>query len=267
MEHHSTSIGPAQSRPCSFSNDYAMADTIATNLQAQVATLESELNRKTVEMATAGHDLRQPLQILLGALERLNRECPDDQRLFWLSAARDAGLRLTQGLTDLALAANESTSKVDVQELSLAALFDHLEADWAPLALEKRLSLSFVRPCYLIRSNSAILLTILSNLIGNAVKHTVAGGVVVGCRKIGCSFAIDVIDTGPGIDRATQLRMFNAFQQGDASREGLGLGLWIVAQSCQMLGYHMEVRTHPGRGSRFRLVIPQPIPNLMVRAI
>jgi len=231
--------------------------TNVTALQDQIAILESALHRKAVDMATAGHDLRQPLQIMLGAIEKMAPDSQEEQTRFWLTAARDAGLRLTKGLTDLALAANARTATIEMRDLALAAIFDRLEADWAPVAWEKGLRLSFVRPNAIVQSNATMLLTILSNLIGNAIKHTGAGGVVVGCRKVGSSFVIDVIDTGPGIDKETQSRMFDAFEQGDASRDGLGLGLWLVAQSCRTLGHRIEARSRLGRGSRFRLVLPR----------
>lgn len=80
---------------------------------------------------------------------------------------------------------------------------------------------------------------------------------MVGCRRVGSFFAIDVIDTGPGIDKETQSRMFDAFEQGDASSKGLGLGLWLVAQSCRTLGHSIEVRSRRGWGSRFRLLLPR----------
>ncbi|WBO21778.1 sensor histidine kinase [Sphingomonas abietis] len=227
-------------------------------LQDQIATLESALHRKAVDMATAGHDLRQPLQIMLGAIEKMAPDCREEQARFWLSAARDAGLRLTKGLTELALAAETRTTTIELRDLSLAAIFDRLEADWAPLAWEKGLRLSFVRPNCLVQSNATMLLTILSNLIGNAIKHTAAGGVVVGCRRIGSSYAIDVTDTGPGTEKDTQERMFDAFHQGDASREGLGLGLWLVAQSCRTLGHRVEAKSRTGWGSRFRLIMSGP---------
>lgn len=227
-------------------------------LHDQIATLESALHRKAVDMATAGHDLRQPLQIMLGAIEKMAPDCREEQARFWLSAARDAGLRLTKGLTDLALAAGARTTTIELRDLSLAAVFDRLEADWAPLAWEKGLRLRFVRPNCLVQSNATMLLTILSNLIGNAVKHTQAGGIVVGCRKLDAFYAVDVIDTGPGIDDVTQARMFDAFEQGDATREGLGLGLWLVAQSCRTLGHKVEARSRLGWGSRFRLILLGP---------
>lgn len=147
-----------------------------TALHDQITVLESALHRKAVDMAAAGHDLRQPLQIMRGAIEKMAPECQEEQTRLWLTAARDAGLRLTKGLTDLALSANTRTATIEMRDFALAVIFDRLEADWAPIAWEKGLRLSFVRPNCLVQSNEAMLLTILSNLIGNAINiPTLAG--------------------------------------------------------------------------------------------
>ncbi|MDO6414202.1 HAMP domain-containing sensor histidine kinase [Sphingomonas sp. BIUV-7] len=209
-------------------------------------------------MVVAGHDLRQPLQIMLGAIEKIAPECRDESQLFWLSAARDAASRLNQGLTDLAISGHSRTAIIEMRDIPLAALFDRLEADWAPSAWQKGLALRFIRPSYLVHSNAALLLTIVSNLIGNAIKHTTAGRVVVGCRKLGHAIAVDVVDTGPGFGRELRDRMFEAFEKGDAKKEGLGLGLWLVAQSCRTLGHRVEAKSTPGWGSRFRVILPGP---------
>ena len=228
----------------------------ATSLEHQITNLEAALHRKTVDMAVAGHDLRQPLQVILGAIERIAPACHGEPEIFWLGAARDAGQRLTEGLTDLAISSQSRTAIVELRNLSLAAIFDRLEADWAPSAWEKGLKLRVVRSDELAHSNAAMLLTILSNLVGNAIKHTTAGGVVLGCRKLGRQVAIDVVDSGPGIEPGLKDRMFDAFTKGTASRDGLGLGLWLVSQSCRTLGHRVEVRARLGRGSRFRLILP-----------
>jgi signal transduction histidine kinase len=101
-----------------------------------------------------------------------------------------------------------------------------------------------------------MLSTSLHNLVGNAVKYTDRGGVLVGCRHRGTALWIEIYDSGIGIPDNQVETIFGEFQQLDAKREGLGLGLWIARSTADTLGHDLSVRSVLGRGSRFRLVVP-----------
>ncbi|MCL4763658.1 MAG: response regulator, partial [Burkholderiales bacterium] len=99
------------------------------------------------------------------------------------------------------------------------------------------------------------------NLVSNAVRYTGRGGVVIGARRRGARVVVDVVDTGVGIADAHRERIFEEFYQvrGAAAPRGrgMGLGLAIVRRFADLLGHAVEVRSHPGRGSRFRVVLPR----------
>lgn len=223
--------------------------------ERRIACLEATLKRRTIEMTAAGHDLKQPLQTISSVIERLSPYCQSETDIFWLAAARGEAARLASGLTRLALAAQD-VQLVRKTDFTLAAMFDELEAAWAAAAMAKGLALRIVRHSGLIHSDRAMLFTILTNLIGNAVKHVAAGAIVVGCRRMGDQLAIDVMDNGPGFDADLRERMFRPFVQESSGSGGLGLGLWLVEQSARALGHALEVVSAPNKGARFRVIVP-----------
>jgi signal transduction histidine kinase len=100
-------------------------------------------------------------------------------------------------------------------------------------------------------------LALLGNLLGNAVKYTEKGSVLVGCRRRGDRAVVEILDTGLGMDKRQSSDMFDAFHQVDPRREGLGLGLWIVRSTAESLGHPVRVQSTPGRGSRFSVEMPR----------
>ena len=108
-------------------------------------------------------------------------------------------------------------------------------------------------------SEPVLLRTILGNLALNAVQYTPRGGkILLGVRRRGDTVRVDVCDTGNGITVENIPRIFDAFTRVDTSRDdGLGIGLFIVRRALKILGYHIEVSSHPQRGSRFSISIPR----------
>jgi signal transduction histidine kinase len=102
-----------------------------------------------------------------------------------------------------------------------------------------------------------MLRTILGNLIGNAIKYSRDGRVIIGCRRRGNSIAIEVADSGPGIPEAERDAVFEAFRQLNPDSEGLGLGLSIVKRTADLLGHGLYLKSEVGRGSRFGIVVPR----------
>ena len=111
-----------------------------------------------------------------------------------------------------------------------------------------------------MRSDPALLRRILQNLISNARRYTQNGGVLVGCRRRLGAVAIQVVDTGVGIAAADQETIFEEFRRlpdsNGQNRRGLGLGLAIVRRIAGLLDHPLNMRSVPGRGSRFEIVVP-----------
>ena len=101
-----------------------------------------------------------------------------------------------------------------------------------------------------------MLTTILANLVGNAIKYTQGGGVLVACRRRGAALLVEVFDTGVGISPDSLDLAFEPFRQLNVTAEGLGLGLSIVRRTAELLGHRLLYGSTPGRGSRFAVEVP-----------
>lgn len=95
-----------------------------------------------------------------------------------------------------------------------------------------------------------------TTLVENAIKYTKAGRIVVSCRRHGGNLSIQVQDTGIGIPDEMLGRIFDEYQQVTHGNPGVGLGLFIVKRSADLLGHAVAVRSTPGKGSCFAVEIP-----------
>lgn len=206
-------------------------------------------------MAIAGHDLKQPLQVMIYAIERLARHVGDrDDDRQWVTAAMGQASRLCDGLSQLVAASKEGVGDEGLANsecFSTASLLDELEGDCAAVAQMRGTRLRVVRCSALIISNRKQLKAILSNLLDNAIKYAPGGRVVLGCRRRCQKMVIEIIDDGCGISTEDQERIFEPFHQVDAGTEGHGLGLSFVRAQCDDLSHPLHYCSVPGRGSRF----------------
>src|ERR1700680_5221053 len=138
-------------------------------------------------------------------------------------------------------------------------LLAQLEVEFAPLAAEKGLELTYVPSSLAVRSDRRLLRRVLQNLVSNAIKYTPTGRVLVGCRRASKKLRIEVIDTGLGIVAGKQKIIFKEFQRLDRSARvarGLGLGLSIVERIARILDHKLTLRSSAGRGSTFTITVP-----------
>ncbi|MBI3516230.1 MAG: hypothetical protein HY060_19535 [Proteobacteria bacterium] len=127
----------------------------------------------------------------------------------------------------------------------------------APAALAKELDFRMVASSARVRTDPDMVLTILINLVGNAIKYTDRGRVLVGCRRRAGRLIIEVHDTGVGIAADHLPAIFEEFRRVEPQRRaGYGLGLSIVRQSVELLGHRVRVRSTVGRGSCFAIELP-----------
>jgi PAS domain S-box-containing protein len=214
-------------------------------------------------LATASHDLRQPLQtlaLLNGSLRRLIDDNPvaaaavEQQEL-----AIGAMSRLLSTLLDISKLESGAITP-EPADFAVASLFEEMQREFGGLAAHKGLALRFEITADGAHSDPSLVEQILRNLVSNAIKYTRAGEVCVRCRRDdGAALRIEVCDTGIGIP-ADQLRyIYDEFYQvgvpANSSREGYGLGLSIVQRLVKLLGLHLAVKSEPGKGSTFSLVL------------
>jgi PAS domain S-box-containing protein len=205
-------------------------------------------------LATASHDLRQPLQslaLLNGTLLRLVGAPEAVEALTHQEQAIEAMSRLLNALLDISKL-ESGAIKPQPTDFTLNDLFRELEQEFTAVAASKGIRLEVSPAPTAIHSDAALLGQILRNLLSNAIKYTRAGSVRLISSSQTDRVRIEVIDTGIGIP-ADQLEFIfdEFFQVGvptNSSREGYGLGLSIVQRLVRLLDLHLEVRSEVGKG-------------------
>ena len=214
-------------------------------------------NFEAVLLAIAGHDLRQPLQVIQSAHERLGYGVRTSSELRCLRSGQIAIDRLKEQLEQLltAMRVQESTRRLELAPVRIQQVLRQACRENEHAALSKGITIHTVSSDAIVLSDSLLLSAALRNLVSNAVKYTQSGGrILVGCRRSGSQIRIDVYDTGIGIPDDQIPRIFEAFTRLDTAQcDGLGIGLFIVRQALGILGHRIEVASTPSRGSRFSI--------------
>lgn len=217
---------------------------------------------KSQFLASASHDLRQPLHALNLLVAQLRSESDPEERkrlVRRINAAVSSMNELFEALLDMSKL-DAGVLEPNVSEFPIEPLLTRVETTFAETARERGLRLSVVASSAWVRSDFILLERILLNLVSNAVRYTRRGGVVVGCRRRGAGLRIDVCDSGPGIPQEDQRSIFGEFVQLASAkserRGGLGLGLSIIERLSRLLEHPIEVDSRVGRGSRFSITVP-----------
>lgn len=241
---------------------FKLAATVAALAEEKTRAEEANL-AKSRFIAAASHDLRQPLHaqgLFLSELKERSRNTPLAPIVQQLDASTEHMRQLFGALLDLS---KLDAAAVDpcVTDFALQPIFDQLMIDYAGRALDKKLRFQVVRSALIVRSDPLLLTRILRNLVENAVLHTAAGGVLLGCRRRDGQVLIQVYDTGPGIAPDLQTEIFREFYQAPASKAdastGVGLGLAIVERLSGLLGHTIAVHSAVGRGTCFSVALPR----------
>jgi len=241
-------------------------EEVNQHLETKVAERTRELAAanaaKSHFLASASHDLRQPVAAI-GLITDLLQSRVTDPALRGLTdrltRAVNSMESLLKGLLDLS---RLDSGTVDVQRrrVKLQPLLEAVTNHEAESARQKGLRLRIRPSDATVWTDPVLLEQILRNLVGNAIRHTAQGGVLVGMRRRGNTWVLQVWDSGPGIEPADQQRIFEAFVQlGNPARErsqGLGLGLAIVQRAATLLDHAVGVRSVVGKGSVFSVTMP-----------
>jgi len=216
-------------------------------------------------LAMAGHDLRQPLQVITSAHDVLRRTLAIEEQREELRRAAKATKRLTSMLSQLveALQLRERSGDDLHLPVPLGPILEELAAEFAEMARLKGITFLVTATRWAAFSHPVLLTGMLRNLIRNAIDYTPPGGCVfVRSRRRGSELRIEVCDTGIGIRASALSMIFRAFQRVDERRpDGLGLGLFIVKHAADLLGHRLDVRSAEGCGSCFAIVATAGLAN------
>lgn len=217
---------------------------------------------KTRFLAAASHDLRQPLNSALLFLQSIDDEAlaEADSKLVRRSRLALAALNNLLGtLLDVARL-DGGDIEAHVVDFPVAALVERLGPEFQAVARAAGIGLRFRLSDAWIRTDAHLLETVLRNLISNAIRYTPRGHVLIGCRRRAQGLMICVYDTGVGIEGAHLEAIFDAYYQvpsdGRRHNAGIGLGLSIVSRIANLLSLERVVRSEPGKGSLFAVVVP-----------
>lgn len=226
-----------------------------TLIAATALNLQRASDFQATLLGMAGHDLRQPLQVIQTAYEWMSSKVCSASDKVRLERGERAITRLTEQLDRLvgALRLYEHAKRVELSPVPIAPLLSRITSENEDAARQKRVKLNVCATSATVLSNPVLLDGILRNLVRNAVKYTEANGrILIGCRSVGNEVRIDVYDTGVGMAPEHLPQIFDAFQRFDSTNtDGLGIGLFVVRRAVELLGHRVDVRSVPGRGSRF----------------
>lgn len=244
-------------------------------LAAAKREAEAANESKSRFLAAASHDLLQPLnaaRLFSSSLRQSADRLPPEEAN--LSCRVDHSLSVAEDL----LSALLDISRLDQgalqprwSEFPVQLLLDKLERQFAALASRRGLKLRLRSSSAWVRSDQKLLQRVLANLVGNALRYTRTGGVLVGCRRRGDHIAIEVWDSGPGIAESDRERVFDEFErlagedEPHFAEQGLGLGLAICQRISLMLDAPLDLRSRVGVGSVFSVQVPVAEPGTWIQ--
>ncbi len=247
-----------------FENDALLRDLEAQKESAfAAARTADEANRsKSMFLAAASHDLRQPLyaiSLLADALSHHDLPGPTRTVVAQQGRALEALRHMFDNLLDLSRFDSGDVA-TNVDSIFLPDLLMDLEREFAPLFEARKLPLEIHCPDVWVRTDYDLLGRLLRNLVGNALRYTERGHVAIEVEPVDGAIRLTVIDTGRGIDPADHERIFQEFVQLDnparTREKGVGLGLSIVKRIADLLGHDLAVASTPGQGTQMILTLP-----------
>lgn len=246
--------------------------------EGSVVILRDITRQKTLEdekdefISVTSHELRTPIAIAEGSLSNLglmfDKKMPEDKLRASVTTAHDQILYLARIINDLSTLSRAERGVGDtVEEIDVNQMLQDLYLRYQPEAAAKSLTLDIdLDQLPHVNTSRLYLEEILQNFITNAIKYTHEGGVTIAGKMINGRITCSVTDTGIGISKSDQEKVFNKFFRSEDYRtretSGTGLGLYVVSKLANKLGTHVEVSSRLNHGSTFSFALPLVSPNL-----
>jgi PAS domain S-box-containing protein len=231
---------------------------------------EEEIRRSNEELQrfayVVSHDLQEPLRMVASYTALLGRKYAgklDGEADEFINYAVDGAKRMQQMIADLLEYSRIQRSKTPFQRLALDACLDEALSN-LQLAIEESQAEITRDPLPELEGDEALLMRLLQNLIGNAIKYRADGRrprIHVGCSRRDGSYEITVADNGIGIEPAHYQRIFEVFQRlhGRGKYDGTGIGLAVARRIVERHGGRIWVTSAPGEGSVFHVTLPSGV--------
>ena len=259
------SLSPVKTEKAQFVSSVIRDVTRRKRMEEEIIEARREAERankaNSAFLAAASHDLRQPVQALSLLNGALRRTVKDDRALEMVESMEHSLTAMTNLLNSLLDISRLDAGKVipEIEDFPLQRIIDRLSQDFSRKAQHKGLVYTRSNCAAVVRSDPNLLSEIIQNLVGNAIRYTERGQVVLRCVEDDGKCWLEVEDTGIGIDEAQLEEIFHEFHQVRSSRsskEGFGLGLAIVKRLGDLLDHEINVESTLGKGSVFRVGMP-----------
>jgi len=230
----------------------------AALLEAKTAAEKANLS-KTSFLAAASHDLLQPLnaaRLFVAALGDRRLALPTRALVNQTSTALDSVEELLEALLEISRL-DAGAIQPEIGNFRIDRLLKTLAVEFTPMARSAGLVLDFDAQALWVKTDIRLLRRILQNFISNAIRYTPRGSVIVTCCPRTEGVEVAVTDTGPGIPSEKRSFIFEEFKRLDTRSQGKGLGLAIVKRASEMLRHPVTLRSAPGEGSTFSIVLPE----------
>lgn len=234
-----------------------------TDLEAKRAEAEQSNRAKSNFLASASHDLRQPMHAIGLFSSTLKQRVTTPEQRELVQRIEDAVTAL-QSMFDGLLHISRLDSGMlepNVEACDLAAMLIRIWHEFQPQAAQKGLRLRIHVTQAWVNSDSMLLGRMLNNLVANAIRYTEQGGLLIACRRRKGQWVVQIWDTGIGMEAKHLTKIFDEYYQvGNAERnsaQGMGLGLAIVSGIARILDCEIEVFSRLGHGSVFNIILPQ----------
>lgn len=242
------------------------------NHEERLQQVENSSRAQSRFIATVSHEIRTPLNGILGMSDLLAGSSLSPEQKVYNDAVRHSGTALLSLINDILDFSRIDTGRLDLMpgETNLTALLETIAEFLAPRAHEKGIDIAALVDPTLPETayfDAERVKQVLFNLVGNAIKFTAQGGVIVSAERGLDGLIFSVTDTGIGIAPEAQTRIFQEFEQADASTTrafgGTGLGLAIARRIVQSLGGSLMVESSEGEGARFHFTLPMDLPPVV----
>ena len=253
-------------------------ETFSEKLRVQNSILESvneelrkskhkaeEMNRlKTNFLANMSHEVRAPINGIIGLSELIEMDMKDEELIKMVRLQKECSHKLLNTITGILELSKKETENEEIilEDVDINELLNDSYTLLQPIALKKGINfeLTIKDSSLNCLATNSILYQIFNNIIGNAIKFTTEGEVVVTLKKEGDFAMINVKDTGIGISSEFLPNIFNSFEREEQRKgnqyEGSGLGLTISQKYIKLIGGEINVSSVKEQGSEFYIKIP-----------